>query len=112
MYRDEAETSRRSRVAAAGDEDMTETRESGRATGPIGEREQWMHRAAGSVGGHGTSIVHRRFLQAREQLWIGARAGGAEESAVRLLRRVRETALEAAEQDRSSPVSHWKRIAP
>src|ERR671930_1741885 len=99
MRRHESERPRGRRVTAARDEHVTQLRQRRRTRGPIAKRLQRVDGPAGAVR-IDRSIVGRRPLAVFDRLVVRTVAGGREERAIGLLRRVSKAGLEAAEQDR------------
>ena len=100
-------------VAAAGDDDVSEAPECGPAGVPVDEGQQRMARPAGAVCLQRTHVATRCTLRFGERRLIGARGSCCgEERPVRLLRGMREVALEAVKQNRRSAFRDGKRVAP
>src|SRR6185503_15965158 len=92
--RNEAELARGDRVAAARDDHRPDAAERRRAAGPVGERQQWVARAAFAVGGDRARVEGSGSFRMPELLGL-ARPGpkSLEDRAVGLLRRMGEVAV-------------------
>src|SRR5437763_4919183 len=99
---DEAELPGGGVVAAAGDQDMTETTDRGTAAVPVDERQQRVARAAPAVRLQRASVAAGAALGLAQRRGVrpAGGAGRGEERPVRLLRGMAEVTLEAVQQDR------------
>ncbi len=102
------------RIATARDEHCAEPSDRRLAGGPLGERQQRVARAAGTVGVQESAIGGRGLLGVGQFVGLAAApcAQSLEEGAIGLLGRVRKTAAETVEQDRGPALDDGKRITP
>src|SRR5581483_4530559 len=110
--RDEAELTGGGGIAAAGDDDRTDTLERGPAGVPVAVRQQRMAAPAAAVLVERARVGAGRPLGLGEGPVVALHARRLEERAVRLLRRMRELAREAVQDHHRAAGGDGERVPP